>query len=155
MHATLGYLVDGELAPVMQGPATMSPPATMATRLADSRASWTPEHTAMIPGPLPPAVALSIALAHTSDPSLQPQLDVLARIPGYSAAIAEVGDDGRAGDAGDGEDEPFVGPAYLLGARAGDRLVARSVDGTRAPAGSRPLGSSDLSAPLGSSELRA
>lgn len=163
IRATLGFLVDDAFTPLAQGPATTSPPATMATRLADSLASWTPAHTELLEGPLPPAVALSIALAHTTDPSLRPQLDVLARVPGFrlvgegSAGSEE--DVDALGSSEDGETDPHEARAALLGRGladgppgAGAGETRRRRRGTGPLARTLALGSSDLLTPIGSSE---
>lgn len=166
IRATLGFLVDDVFTLLSRGPATTSPPATMATRLADSLASWTPEHTEMLQGPLPAAVALSIALAHTTDPSLRPQLDVLARVPGFRLVDDGAGgaDDELGASPSDDDNQAYEheARAVLLGlgledgpSRAGEPRRARRA---RAPlARTLALGSSDLLTPLGSSEalLRA
>jgi hypothetical protein len=155
MRALLGYVVNGVFSPLATAPMTSSPPATVATRLADSLATWTRATTALLPPPLPAGIALSIALAHTRDTTLEPQLDVLAGLPELASALGLDSDDPAGGASFEGSSQPYEheheGRVWLLGAQNGGHGPLR-VGRVRAP-GARWVGSSDLAQPLGSSDL--
>jgi hypothetical protein len=149
MRAVLGFVVGGVFSPLATGPTTASPPATVATRLADSLATWTRATTALLPAPLPAGIALSIALAHTRDQTLEPQLEVLAGLPDLAAALGldpAATDDEIAVLTGEG----YEGRAWLLGTSPGEKKAQR-VGRIRAP-GARWVGSSEVASTFGSSE---
>ena len=162
LRASLGFLDPRGFFPVAEGQETATPPATRTDHLSATLASWSREHTALLPPPLPAALALSIALAHTTDPSLRPQLAVLAGLPGFSVVLPALEDAVLDGGRADPPEDEGLHAAVLPSRFRESRsfrvrldagvpwLAVGSSDLLLPSAPMGPLGSSELS-PLGSS----